>query len=437
MVCQRDNRLDFASMMNNGKIVLAKLSHGAIGEENAYLVGSLLVSKLHQMCMSRQHMPAAKRRPFYVYIDEFHNFVTPSMSPILSGGRKYSLGLILAHQELRQLLAKDSDVASAVIVNPFTRVCFRLGDADARKLQEGFSFFESKDLQNLGTGEAICRVERAEYDFNLKTAPMPSIDEGIAASRRERVIALSREQFGTQREQPKPQASTPRPAPPVTQPPAPVVPAPAPPAKEPEPIEEPVVVVPTPPEPATKGRKKKTERPPEPATPGRGGPQHKYLQQLIKHWAEDRGYRATIEKSILDGLGSVDVALENDARSIACEICITTSVEHEIGNIQKCLAAGFDYAVMISSDKKIVASATQFLTKLNEADAKKVSLFSPEEFFSFVGQLEAAGASSDGVVKGYKVKVRYNPVSEADEKARKKAIAQTLASSMKRLKPKS
>src|SRR5204863_369624 len=119
-----------------------------------------------QMCMSRQHIPAVKRRPFYVYIDEFHNFVTPSMSPILSGGRKYSLGLILAHQELRQLLAKDPDVASAVIVNPFTRVCFRLGDADARKLREGFSFFESKDLQNLGTGEAICRVERAEYDFN-------------------------------------------------------------------------------------------------------------------------------------------------------------------------------------------------------------------------------------------------------------------------------
>ena len=63
--------------------------------------------------------------------------------------------------------------------NPYARVCFRLGDFDAKKLEEGFSFFKAKDLQNLSVGEAIMRMERAEYDFNLKTVPLPAVDTAL------------------------------------------------------------------------------------------------------------------------------------------------------------------------------------------------------------------------------------------------------------------
>ena len=104
--------------------------------------------------MSRQDVSESERRNFYLYIDEFHNFVTPSMASILSGARKYHLGLTLAHQDLRQLLSRDLELASAVISNPCTRICFRVGDQDAQKLADGFSFFGPKDLQNLGIGEA-------------------------------------------------------------------------------------------------------------------------------------------------------------------------------------------------------------------------------------------------------------------------------------------
>src|ERR1019366_7247490 len=123
---------------------------------------TLLVSKFQQLAMSRQQTAAALRRNFYLYIDEFQNFATPSMAAILSGARKYRLGLILAHQELHQLSCNAPAVASAVATNPYTRVCFRLGDEDAKKLASGFVSFEAIDLQNLGVGEAICRVERAE-----------------------------------------------------------------------------------------------------------------------------------------------------------------------------------------------------------------------------------------------------------------------------------
>ena len=63
-------------------------------------------------------------------------------------------------------------MANSVISNPYTRICFRLGDFDAKKLAEGFSFFGAEDLQNLGIGEALVRIERAEFDFNL-TVPTP------------------------------------------------------------------------------------------------------------------------------------------------------------------------------------------------------------------------------------------------------------------------
>src|SRR5207249_10171342 len=113
------------------------------------------------------------------------------------------LGLVLAHQELRQLWSKDAEVASAVISNPSTRICFRLGDFDAKKLAPGFSFFDAEDLQNLGVGEAICRVERAEYDFNLKMLPLPKVGPEAARSCRERLVRLSREHYGRSRDEVK------------------------------------------------------------------------------------------------------------------------------------------------------------------------------------------------------------------------------------------
>jgi len=201
MVNQKGDRLDFRRMMDERKIFLAKLAQGAIGEENAYLLGTLIVSKFHQMALGRQNTPEAERIPFYLYIDEFHNFITPSVASILSGARKFGLGLILSHQELRQVVSHNADVAGAVIANPYTRVCFRLGDDDAKRLQSGFSSFDAKDLQSLGVGEAIVRMERAEYDFTLKTMPLPEIDPATAQSRRERIAAMSRERYARKREE--------------------------------------------------------------------------------------------------------------------------------------------------------------------------------------------------------------------------------------------
>ena len=124
MVSQPENKLDIAHIMDSGKIFLAKLPEGLLGRENSYLLGTLArFPKFQQIAMSRQAQQMTARRDFWLYIDEFANFITPSMGEILAGVRKYRVGLTLAHHELRQL-QRDPEVASAVLSHPFTRESF-------------------------------------------------------------------------------------------------------------------------------------------------------------------------------------------------------------------------------------------------------------------------------------------------------------------------
>src|ERR1035437_885308 len=285
MVAQKEDRLDMRAIMDGKKILLAKLSHGGIGEENAHLLGSLIVAKIAQAAMSRQDEAAATRIPFFFYIDEFHHFVTPSLAAILSSARKYGLGLTLAHQETRQLRSRNEDVASAVLANAYTRIVFRVGEQDAKTLSDGFSFFDAADLQNLGVGEAIARIERRDFDFNLRTSGINNVDQGLADAQRKTVIAMSRTKYATPRSEVEEVLRKSRDAEAgVT-------------AERPKRVQsarktaqEPSAV-----QPAIKDQ-------PAPL-PGRGGPQHKYLQSLVKRFAEDRGFKATIEKMVLDGHG--------------------------------------------------------------------------------------------------------------------------------------
>ena len=459
MVAQKENKLDFARIMNGGQIFLAKLSQGAIGEENAFLLGTLLVSKFHQLALSRQETAESGRRDFYLYIDEFHNFVTPSMASILSGARKYHLGLVLAHQEMRQI-GRDSEVAAAVLANPYARVCFRLGDEDARKLESGFAFFEAKDLQNLGTGEALCRLERAEYDFNLKTHPLEPVDEDLAAENQAAIMQLSRQRYGVRRELVEAELERERPTaaretPPTKMRPepaaaaAPVAPAtPARPADS-EPIPTiattaapmppvrppPLQDLPTEPTAKPRERAKPKPAPAEPATPGRGGQQHKYLQQLIKQWAEGMGWRAEIEKQILEGAGSVDVALIKGKVTVACEISVTTGVEQELGNIDKCLKAGFSYVVAVSEDTKQTEKTRNALTKRTGGQVpKNVRFLSVEEFLSFVESLEAQAAGREATVHGFKVKTSFRTADDEEKQVQKKALSQVILDALKKMK---
>jgi hypothetical protein len=442
MVSQPENRLDFAQIMDTGKIFLAKLPEGLLGRENSYLLGTLMVSKFQQIAMSRQAQQIAARRDYWIYADEFANFITPSMAEILSGARKYRIGLTLAHHELHQL-QRNPEVASAVMSHPFTRIVFRVGDDDAKKLAEGFSYFEAKDLRNLETGQAVCRVERNDYDFNL-SVPLPSEpDKDTAAVRRQEVITVSRKKYGTTRAnveaiQAKSRA-TPvpgeSPAPAITEPPKPAVAkapqdaikakASIPQVKTPPPLSE--ILKAAPPAPAAE-----TQEPPRELGQGRGGPEHQAIQKRIKEEAEKLGFRSTIEKPVLEGQASIDVWLERDGLVIACEVSFTNTEDNESGKIIRCLKAGVPKFAMICEDEKKLRKIAATISNKVEAElAARVEYFKPEPFIEYLKALPVEPPKkSVKIRRGYKVKHSQSTGSPEEQKAKEEAAIRAIADSM-------
>ena len=131
----------------------------------------------------------------------------------------------------------------------------------------------------------------------------------------------------------------------------------------------------------------------------------------------------------------MDVALEKDNLAIACEIAVSSTPEKELGNVQKCLAAGFDHVVSVSSDNKTLRKAKELVSaKLSEQEIRRVQFLTPEDLFSFVETLEAEAAGAETKVRGYKVKVKYRPVGEDEKKSKRQAISQVIVQALKRFK---
>jgi hypothetical protein len=440
MVSQPENRLDFAEIMDTSKIFLAKLPQGLMGTEDSYLFGTLLVSKFQQLAMSRQAQQMALRRDFWLYIDEFDNFITPSMAEILKGARKYRLGLTLAHHELHQL-QRNADVASAVMSHPATRIVFRVGDEDAKKLAEGFSFFAAQDLKNLEVGQAIARVERSDFDFNL-SVPLPEkVDEEEAARRRQEVITASREKYGTPRAQVE--AALLR-ASEIEKPAEKVIPKPAvveekPPASDQAQAPAKIVAPVPPPPPVVAASQTKLHTVSERkvtvvlADLGRGGAQHQAIQQRIKQAAEALGFRSVIEKEVLGGQGSVDLLLERPGQTFACEISITTTIDHEVGNVAKCLKAGFPSVAVICIDgerlNKIEAAVAG---SLGPDLAARVIYCQPDEFIARLQPLPLPIPKTAETRRGYKIKHTMRDLSPEEQGQREEAAIRSIAEAMRK-----
>jgi len=434
MVSQPVNRLDFAQIMDTGKVFLARLPQGQIGKENAFLLGSLLVTKFQQTTMSRQALEAKHRRDFWLYVDEFQNFITPSMTEILTGARKYRLGLVLAHQELQQL-ERDREVASAVS-HCCTRVVFRVGDDDARKLADGFASFDARDLQNLPTGQAICRVERSDCDFNLSIPQPDQEDSAKAATLRRRIITVSREKYATPRAEVeamllKTAGPQERPTPPITPKPLPA-PAVPPVAEPPKQSEVPKITV---------SEKEEAVIPPTPEPPrdlGRGGAQHKAIQERIQAEAHALGFLAAVEGQLAGTSNqAADLVLRKGSETIAVEISVTTTVDHEFGNVKKCLVAGFNRVAVVSHrPEHLKAIAEAVNAGLGLEQAANVGYHSPDEFIAELRRLAPSMKESprehESTTRGYKVRGHSPTLTASERKAKETVAIKLMAEAMKR-----
>lgn len=480
MVAQPVNRLDFGDILDSGKIFLAKLSQGALGKENSHLLGSLFVAKFQQLAMSRQRQAAAARRDFWLYLDEFQDFMTPSMAEMLAGTRKYRLGLALAHQEMRQM-QRDADVAGAVS-NAYTRIFFRVGDQDARTLANGLSSFEARDLQNLGTSEAICRVERSDYDFNLAVVAPNRPTDDVAALRRWQVVCHSRERYATPRAEveaalrqemeredashppkergqpkaaPRSRVSPPEEAvrvPPGEQdvfvPPPPVseVSPPRPPLRE-EPVTKLVTVAPVnePPTPfvppplvthVVNDRAPSKRRTLEMISEwGRGGPLHRAVVRRITVATQRWGFRAESEGPAPGVRGNVDLVLVRENTRIACEITVTNKINYEFGNVVKCLKGGYELVAVIGlSSEKITQLESAVRQRLGPELANRVNFFLPDAFLAHVQALPPPKPPGANVRerRGYRVKRSFPQLSEEEAKTREDATIDAMVGLMRK-----
>ncbi len=147
IIAQQESSFDFREVMDNEKILLVNLSKGRLGDINANLIGLILVSKILMAALSRVDMPENERKPFYLYMDEFQNISTDSISAILSEARKYKLSLNVAHQYIDQL---DDEIRDAVFGNVGSMAVHRVSSKDAEFMEDLYQpAFNKKDLMNV------------------------------------------------------------------------------------------------------------------------------------------------------------------------------------------------------------------------------------------------------------------------------------------------
>jgi len=197
IVSQEKSSFDFRQIMDGKKIFLANLSKGRLGDRNTALLGLILVSKFLQAAFSRVDT-RGDLPVFYLYIDEFQNFATPSIATILSEARKYKLSLTIAHQFIAQL---EEDIRDAVIGNVGTKVSFRIGTQDAEFLEKQFNpIFSAQDLENLPNRTAVLSLlvnGVPARPFTIQTANLPTMDYGPVDALKE----LSYRTYGKDREE--------------------------------------------------------------------------------------------------------------------------------------------------------------------------------------------------------------------------------------------
>jgi hypothetical protein len=162
IVAQQHSTIDFRKIMDEKKILIAKLSKGRIGDLNANLLGMILIGKLLIAALERDEIPEKDRIPFYLYIDEFQNFLTDGIQIILSEARKYKLGLTVAHQFLGQLTRQggDTKIRDAVFGNVANKAIFRIGEEDAPFLRKVLDDkLEENDLQQIENFTCFAKIQ--------------------------------------------------------------------------------------------------------------------------------------------------------------------------------------------------------------------------------------------------------------------------------------
>lgn len=207
IIGQPKSGLNFRDVMDSQKILLVNLAKGKTGEVNSNLLGLIIVAKLQMAALSRTDLAESDRKDFYLYIDEFQNFITDSISTILAEARKYKLNLILAHQYLGQLSEATgpdnkkygSKIRDAIFGNVGTLLSFRIGVEDSEIIAKQMSpTVDEYDLMNIEKYNAYVRLlvdNQPVRPFNIHTFPPIEGDTRMVSE----ITDFSRWRYGVDR----------------------------------------------------------------------------------------------------------------------------------------------------------------------------------------------------------------------------------------------
>ncbi|MCI0558462.1 MAG: type IV secretion system DNA-binding domain-containing protein [Nitrososphaera sp.] len=471
MFAHKESKIDMFEAMQGGKVILVNTAKDLLKKDGSQILGRFVIAMISQSVLERARLTQHARLPCFVYIDEAEEYFDEPMVDLLNQARKYKVGLTFAHQNLDQLTPK---LKGTIMANTSIKLAGGVSFKDAQELGremrcDSDTLLRTKKRQE--TTEFACFVRNVTPQPLTITVPLglverlPRMDDDdyeiLIDQNRERYSAPWQEEIPSVVElppQPKdiqPNVAHEEPQPVSTAQPQPVIPealqesisekeavprspAPAPMSPTPSPPEllhEQTLEIPK--QPVATKSPPKAKKPKllhaEAAPLGRGGREHKYLQGLVKQAGEAQGYRAVIEKEILNGQGKVDVSLERDDETIACEISVTSTPEQELENVRKCLKADYRKVVVLASRAKRLKIMRDHLSPNIESHIENVLFFLPDAFVQYITEKGATKAQTEKTVRGYKVKVRYSAVDQEEQSARKQAVAKVIAGSVRRI----
>ena len=441
------NKVDIFELLNEGKIILINTAKDLLGQEGSAIFGRFFIALIAQAAVQRAALLPHERRSSFVYIDEAQDYFDENISNLLHQARKYRVGLIFAHQNLDQL---GAGLRSSVLASTSIKFAGGVSAKDANVLDSELrctaDFLMSQKKERNYT-EFACHVRNFTAKALSVHIPLGYVESlpTMGASEQDVLFEENRALYSAPPVLPSdvpfsapPQPATVRAAPDLRR--AATPPKPAEVAADLHPgvtsiPPEVAVPAPEPPDVAIESKRKAPPVRKEPVQPGRGGQQHKYLQHLFKQLAEERGFRASIEETILNGAGRVDVSLVRGASRIACEISVTTNQDQELGNVEKCLAAGYTEVVLVGSNERHIKALAKFVEEnLDESAQGKVRYIVPERLTEYLDSLGAIPQPTEQTVRGYKVRTVQQVVDPKEADARRQAIAEVIARSLKRSK---
>ena len=418
MFAQRHNKLDLFEAINRGSIILISTAKDLLKTDGSALFGRFFIASLAQAALERAAVPAEKRTPTFVYVDEAQEYFDDTIETILSQARKYGVGITLAHQTLDQLLPR---LRAAFLSNTSFKCAGGVSSKDARAL--------APELHTSPEFIEGLRRRRGETEFAAwvkhRTAEAIRIDVPLGFLERQptlsddaldAVIARNRERYcGTLGEvlQFSPRARSVAPA------------GDPPPLADQRPEAEPAIPV------ARAIHATSTRAAVELRESGKGGPKHRYLQSLVKELGVQQGFRATIEAPLPGG--QIDVLLEREVTSAAFEISISTGVAHEVENLRKCLRAGHErVALVLQKTGRLHARYEEgVVAELTAEERSRVAILKPEDLPDYISALAPPPPPEEMTVRGYKVKVTKMAVSPEESQSRREMLARLVARSMK------